>query len=83
HVDPTNLDTPITVEKVITHSDIYINDILQDETSMYRNYYYYYNIERAVYIDQTLYVISNGAITAHDMTNNYERLSEITYDPYK
>lgn len=82
HVDPTNETRPISVEKVISHSDIYIEDIYQDEDSMYRYYYYYYNIERAVYIDQTLYVISNGAITAHDMLNEYERLNEITYDPF-
>lgn len=70
-VDPSNADTPITIRAELSHVDLY----QQQEN----NYYWYYNIERAVYVDQVLYVISNGGITAHDMTNDYERLSDIIF----
>jgi len=81
-VDPTNQLEPIQVVARLTHSDIYKDTVFTNEESEYRYAYWSYNIERAVYIDQVLYVVSQGAITAHDMTNDYERLSEITFNPF-
>lgn len=81
-IDVTNTEEPIKVIARLSHSDIYTETVYTDEDSDYRYSYWSYNIERAVYIDQVLYVISHGAISAHDMTNNYETLSDITFRPY-
>lgn len=66
-------DTPITIDKVITHQAYYEQDP--------NEYYWYtpYSIDRAVYVGDYLYVISAGAITKHDITNDFELVSVIQF----
>lgn len=66
-------DTPITVDKVISHKDYY--------TAMETDYWYYtpYSVERAVYVGDYLYVISSGAITKHAINNDFELVEVIQF----
>ena len=77
NIDPES-DEPITLSKELTHSDILRND----ETLYYYYYYWSYHIERAVYINDTLYTISQGAIKSHDMLNDYETGEVIIFDQF-
>lgn len=63
----------ITVDKVITHKDYY--------TAIENDYWYYtpYSIERAVYVGDFLYVISSGAITKHDIQNDFNQVDFIQF----
>lgn len=63
----------ITVDKVITHKDYY--------TAIENDYWYYtpYSIERAVYVGDFLYVISSGAITKHDIQNDFNQVDVIQF----
>lgn len=63
----------ITVDKVISHKDYY--------TAIENDYWYYtpYSIERAVYVGDFLYVISSGAITKHDIQNDFNQVDVIQF----
>ncbi len=72
NVDLTS-DNPITIDKVISHKDYYTYQ-------SYDNWYYTpYSVERAVYVGDYLYVISGGAITRHDINNQFELVSVIQF----
>lgn len=77
NIQPDALN-PIQFVTELTHSDI----LTQDNELSYYSYYWAYHIDRAVYINDTLYTISQGAIKSHDMTNNYETGSVIVFDQY-
>ena len=66
-------ETPITIDKVISHKDYY--------TTIETDYWYYtpYSVERAVYVGNYLYVISAGAITKHDIQNDFNLVSVIQF----
>lgn len=71
-VDLTSAN-PITIDKVISHKDYYTYQ-------SYDNWYYTpYSVERAVYVGDYLYVISGGAITRHDINNQFELVSVIQF----
>ena len=75
-IDP-NSDTPITIEKTISHIDIYQTYRSDYQT---RGYYGYdFGVERAVYVGDYLYVISGAAITSHNMKNQYQLVSQIRF----
>ncbi|MFU8786870.1 MAG: beta-propeller domain-containing protein [Candidatus Izemoplasmataceae bacterium] len=67
-------ETPITIEKIITHFDLY--DQYKDDYNTNQDWHYYYgfnfSVNRAVYIGDYLFVISNEAITSHDMRDDFE-----------
>jgi uncharacterized secreted protein with C-terminal beta-propeller domain len=69
-------ETSIVLVAELTHTDILKN---ADELSFYSGVWAY-QIERAVYIGQTLYTLSQGAIKSHDMQNNYETTQVIVFD---
>ncbi|MCU0104460.1 beta-propeller domain-containing protein [Acholeplasma vituli] len=66
-------DTPVSIEKTITHQAFYQADP--------NDYYWYtpYSIERAVYVGDYLYVISSGAITKHDINNDFVQVADIQF----
>jgi inhibitor of cysteine peptidase len=62
----------------LTHTDIL-------STYDALNYYsgvWAYQIERAVYIGDTLYTLSQGAIKSHDMLNNFQTRDVIVFDTF-
>ena len=69
-------ETSIVLVAELTHTDILKN---ADELNFYSGVWAY-QIERAVYIGQTLYTLSQGAIKSHDMQNNYETTQVIVFD---
>lgn len=69
--------TPISIEASIGHMDIF-----QANIPYYTNKsmsYYDASVERAVYVGDYLYVISNAAITSHLMTQNYQRVDTLKF----
>jgi uncharacterized secreted protein with C-terminal beta-propeller domain len=60
----------------LTHTDILKNS---DDLNFYSGVWAY-QIERAVYIGNTLYTLSQGAIKSHDMLNSYETKQVIVFD---
>jgi inhibitor of cysteine peptidase len=60
----------------LTHTDILKN---YDDLNFYSGVWAY-QIERAVYIGNTLYTLSQGAIKSHDMLNGYETKQVIVFD---
>jgi inhibitor of cysteine peptidase len=69
-------ETSIQLIAELTHTDILKN---ADDLNFYSGVWAY-QIERAVYIGQTLYTLSQGAIKSHDMQNNYETTQVIVFD---
>lgn len=69
-------ETSVQLVVELTHTDILKNS---DDLNFYSGVWAY-QIERAVYIGQTLYTLSQGAIKSHDMQNNYETTQVIVFD---
>lgn len=73
-----NDDKTIHLIAELTHTDIL-------STYDALNYYsgvWAYQIERAVYIGDTLYTLSQGAIKSHDMLNNFQTKDVIVFDTF-
>ena len=69
--------TPIEIKKVISHDQFY------EDTNAMHFYYTPYSIQRAVYVGDYLYVISHGAITKHDILNEFNQVSVLKFDVVK
>ncbi len=63
--------TPITIAETITH----VGRFTSDSNDIY-NYY----IQRAVTINNHLFVLSQGAITQHDIDNDYSVIDDIEFE---
>ncbi len=68
-------DDPITIGASISHGHL-------DESEETGDWYYYRNfgIDRAVTINDTLYVISGVAVTAHDIFDDFETIDTLVFD---
>ena len=64
-VDTENNDTPISIKATFSHQHFITNnfDLKSDDYRII----YAFHIQRAAYIGNTLYVISNGGITSYDL----------------
>ena len=69
--------TPIEIKKVISHDQFY------EDTNAMHFYYTPYSIQRAVYVGDYLYAISHGAITKHDILNEFNQVSVLKFDVVK
>ncbi|MFA5235238.1 MAG: beta-propeller domain-containing protein [Bacilli bacterium] len=76
NVDPSS-ETPITIEAVISHSGFAIEH--QDELVDRYGYFSYWSasITRAVYIGSYLFAVSDMAVTAHDMDEDYAQVASV------
>ena len=81
-VDETR-EMPIQIDTAINHQDLaelYTKDEAPKEDYDYDFYYYTQAyMERAVYVNDTLYVISSVGITSHDLLNDYTLLETVIY----
>lgn len=73
-----NDDKAIHLIAELTHTDILST---YDELNYYSGVWAY-QIERAVYIGDTLYTLSQGAIKSHDMLNNFQTRDVIVFDTF-
>jgi uncharacterized secreted protein with C-terminal beta-propeller domain len=66
-VDVKNTESPISVKATFSHQHFIVDhfDLKNDDYQII----YAFNIQRAVYIGNTLYIISNGGITSYDLNN--------------
>jgi uncharacterized secreted protein with C-terminal beta-propeller domain len=66
-------ETPITISQVLSHFDLYqtYKDTFDSSEYYYGYYHYNFSVRRAVYVGDYLFLISNEAITSHDMTDNF------------
>jgi uncharacterized secreted protein with C-terminal beta-propeller domain len=64
-VDVKNTESPISVKATFSHQH-FIEDHFDLKNDNYQ-IIYAFNIQRAVYIGNTLYIISNGGITSYDL----------------
>ena len=74
-VDTENNDTPITIKATFSHQHFITNNF--DLNSDDYRIIYAFHIQRAVYIGNTLYVISNGGITSYDLDHLNEIKDEL------
>jgi len=76
-------EMPIQMDVAINHQDLidlYTKDEAPKEDRDFN--FYYYNqayMERGVYVNDTLYVISSVGITSHDLLNDYTLLETVIY----
>lgn len=68
-----NSETPITITTILSHFDLYqtYQDSFDSSEYYYGYYHYNFSVRRAVYVGDYLFLISNEAITSHDMTNEF------------
>ncbi len=77
---------PIQIEQSFSHRDLLdlIDDPALEEPTREEDYYIYEwmsaMIERAVYTDDTLYLISNIGVTSHDLLDDYVNLDTLIYE---
>jgi uncharacterized secreted protein with C-terminal beta-propeller domain len=70
-IDPES-DTPISIATTISHSQFIVEYSIEDpDTDYYYSYREYVNIDRAVTIGNYLFVLSNLAITSHDINDSF------------
>ena len=67
-------EQPIQIATEISHYALF-----GDDENEY-DWYYGFDVNRAVTINQYLYVLSNGAISRHDMEENFELVDAIQFD---
>ena len=83
-IDETR-EMPIEIDLAINHLELadeyQLNSEIPDFEYEMDDYYYYLQayMERAVYVNDTLYVISNVGITSHDLENEFIQLGHIIY----
>jgi inhibitor of cysteine peptidase len=70
-------NTPISIETSIGHFDIYQS--YRSEYAQKGIYLYDSGVERAVYVNGYLYVVSGAAITSHNMNDAYKRIQAIKF----
>jgi uncharacterized secreted protein with C-terminal beta-propeller domain len=64
-------DTPISIANTMSH----VGQFTPESADVY-----HYYIERAVTINNHLFVLSQGAITQHDITNDFTVIDELEFD---
>ena len=75
-IDPES-ETPITIAASLSHLDLYLGDAPWYHA--YDRYAYDFSIERAVYVDDYLYVVSGEAVTSHDMNDGFARVRALRF----
>lgn len=77
---------PIQIDQNFSHQDLLdlIDDPALEDPTREEDYYIYERmsamIERAVYTNDTLYLISNLGVTSHDLLNDYADLDTLIYE---
>jgi len=74
-INPESL-TPITISKIISHSQ-FLDPVPEDPDRDYYWYYPYVNIDRAVTVGNYLFAMSNLAITSHAINDDYAQVASI------
>ena len=81
-IDPTR-DVPIQIDQDFSHRDLIVlsspSDPTREDTDFIESRISSL-IERAVYSDDVLYVISNLGVTSHDLMNDYTPIETLIFD---
>ncbi len=66
-----SLDQPIQIASTISHDDLLDPEEMQS---------WWFQMERAVYVNDVLYVISSVGVTSHQISDDFEEISALTFE---